>query len=202
MSRSLLRTAIGVVAITILSCAKAPKQEAAPPSSAADSAAAAPAGSDTTRAPLHGGAVTSTAVHRFESVLSPKGLFVYAYKSTGAPMMTAPATGTATLRWPDGATKELTLTEEDPSAGEPAIYFCPMHQEVVRSVPGVCELCGGMVLYTQDRLAGRVDLTRVGPTAIQATIRLTNLSPNEPQVEFTQELVLAANGTPPPAAPQ
>jgi hypothetical protein len=57
-----------------------------------------------------------------------------------------------------------------------------------------------MVLYTQDRLAGRADLASVGPAPIQTKIHLSGLSPNEPEVEFTQELTLAAATPPAPVA--
>jgi hypothetical protein len=99
------------------------------------------------------------------------------------------ASGTATLQLPDGTTKDVALARENPAAGEPAVYFCPMHASVVRSEPGVCELCGGMKLYTQDRLAGAVDLPKVPAQGIDASFRIGD--PKSP-ITLTQKLGAAA----------
>lgn len=203
MHRRSLAAALGIVAIGTFACSKAPSdREGAPPHDAAASAPQTPAGeSAATTAPLHGGVVTSTREHRFETVLAPGGLFVYAYTKSGAPAMVEVTTGDATLRLPDGTTKEVTLSREKPVDGEAATYFCPMHDAVVRTAPGVCEPCGGMELYTQDRLAGRVDLASVGPEAVHASIHLRGLTAKEPEVEITQDLTMVAGTSAAPGTP-
>ncbi|MFN8178421.1 MAG: heavy metal-binding domain-containing protein [bacterium] len=160
----------------------APAPDAAKPA-AAPAAASGGAG---TQAPLHGGLVASTKDARFETVLSGGRLFVYAYTPAGSPATMHSAAGTATFHLPDGTTKDVALAKETPAAGEPAIYFCPMHASVVRDAPGVCPLCGGMKLYTQDRLAGSVDLPKLPATGVEASIRVGD--PKETVVAFTQTL--------------
>jgi hypothetical protein len=159
----------------------AAKAAATPAAAPAASPAAAP-----TQAPLHGGLVTSTKDARFETVLAGRRLFVYAYSPAGSPATMHSASGTATFHLPDGTTKNVALAQETPAAGEPAIYFCPMHASVVRNAPGVCPLCGGLKLYTQDRLAGSVDLPRLPATGVEASIHVGD--PKETVVAFTQTL--------------
>ena len=59
-------------------------------------------------------------------------------------------------------------------------YVCPMHPEVVSPEPGTCPKCGGMKLFTQDRLAavteGRVE---------KADVKITGLAAPETEVSFT-----------------
>jgi hypothetical protein len=177
----------------------APHAPPAAPGAPAAATGSAPEAKVPGRAPLHGGAVAATAEHRFETVLAPQGIFVYVYGANGAPAMVHKASGTASLRFPDGATKEIALAAEAPAPGEPAAYFCPMHADVVRDAPGVCEACGGMKLYTQDRLAGRVDGAGLGAKGVEASIRIRGLASKEREVAFRQ--ALSPIGAAPQAGP-
>jgi hypothetical protein len=144
-------------------------------------AAAAPA----TTAPLHGGAVTATKAHAFETLVTPQGVRVFLYTDELAPAMVEKATGTAKLALPDGRTLEVPLKAHQPAAGEPISYFCPMHAEVVRDAPGKCELCGGMVLFVQDHLFGAADLGGVDLAGVSALIRVSGLRGVEKEATFT-----------------
>ncbi len=147
-------------------------------------AVAAGAGSATV-APLHGGAVTATKAHAFETLITPQGVRVFLYTDESAPAMVEKATGTAKLALPDGRTLDVPLKTRQPAGGEPTAYFCPMHAEVVRDAPGKCELCGGMVLFVQDHLFGAADLGAVDPAAVTALIRVSGLRGAEKEATFT-----------------
>jgi hypothetical protein len=136
-------------------------------------------------APLHGGVVTTTKAHAFETLITPQGVRVFLYTDELAPAMIEKATGTAKVKLPDGRTLDVTLAAHEPVAGEPTVYFCPMHASVVRDAPGTCELCGGMTLYRQDNLFGAVDLAGVDLTKVSATIRVTGLRGSEKEATFS-----------------
>jgi len=138
-----------------------------------------------TTAPLHGGAVTATKAHAFETLIMPQGVRVFLYTDELAPAMVEKATGTAKLALPDGRVLEVPLKAHQPAAGEPTSYFCPMHAEVVRDAPGKCELCGGMVLFVQDHLFGAADLGDVDPAGVSALIRVSGLRGIEKEATFT-----------------
>jgi hypothetical protein len=135
-------------------------------------------------APLHGGAVSTTKAHAFETLITPQGVRVFLYTDELAPAMVEKATGTAKLALPGGRTLEVPLKARQPAAGEPTSYFCPMHAEVVRDAPGKCELCGGMTLFVQDHLFGAVDLADVDVAAVSALIRVTGLRGGEKEATF------------------
>lgn len=134
--------------------------------------------------PMHGGVLNTTKEHTFESVLGPDGIRVYVYTDEKAPSMVEKAKGTAMLKLEDGRSLELKLAPETPGEKEAGIYFCPMHPEVVQETPGECDLCGGMILYKQDRLFGKADLSGVNPERVNAMIRLTGLSGREKEATF------------------
>jgi len=146
--------------------------------------AAAVAGPATT-APLHGGVVTATRTHVFETVLAADGVHIYLFTDEKAPAMVERATGTAHLSLPDGRTVEVALTARKPAEGAAAVYFCPMHTEVVQDHPGECNLCGGMTLFTQDDLFGPADLAGVDLAKVQAMIRITGLRGPEKDATFS-----------------
>ena len=135
-------------------------------------------------APLHGGVVSTTKAHAFETLITAQGVRVFLYTDELAPAMVEKAAGTATLALPGGRTLELPLKARQPAAGEPTSYFCPMHAEVVRDAPGKCELCGGMTLFVQDHLFGAADLAGVDPAAVSALIRVTGLRGGEKEASF------------------
>jgi hypothetical protein len=133
----------------------------------------------------HGGIMSMTKGHAFETVMAPHGIRVYLYTDEHAPAMVEKATGSATLSLPGDKTVTVKLTPEVPGDKEPATYFCPMHASVVRDKPGECELCGGMKLFKQDRLYGQVDLSKVKLDEVKATIRVTGMHGAEKEATFT-----------------
>ena len=136
-------------------------------------------------APLHHGQLSVSGAHSFETVISPDGLRIYLYTPAKTPAMVEGATGIATLTFKDGTTKGVPLVSELPAKEEPAVYFCPMHADVVRMQPGVCEKCGGMTLFTQNRLYGKVDLSQAEAGTVTAMVRLTGLEGKEKMASFT-----------------
>lgn len=150
--------------------------------------AAATGTNDALTAPLHGGTVTETDTHTFETTVAGDGVHIWFFTDERAPAMAGRATGTATLKLPDGQTREVPLAVRTPTAGGPGVYFCPMHAEVVRKAPGRCEPCGGMILFHQDELFGAVDLTGLelpDLAAITAQIRLTGLQGRSHEAAFS-----------------
>ncbi len=135
---------------------------------------------------LHGGQVSMTKQHHFETVFAPDGIRVYIYTDLQAPAMVEGAKGAVTLTFKDGKKKAVPLAIETPAADEKAVYFCPMHTDVVQMEPGECKLCGGMKLFTQDRLFAKVDLSKVEPGTLTAIFSISGLAGSEPQVMFTE----------------
>jgi hypothetical protein len=125
-----------------------------------------------------------TKQHHFETVFAADGVRVYAYTHEQAPMMIEKAKGTISLVTKEGTKKDVALARAAPVEGESAVYFCPMHPAVVHKEPGVCTLCGGMKLYQQDCLFGKVDLSKVEPGSMKAIVRVTDLEGTEKEVTF------------------
>ncbi len=149
---------------------------------------------------LHGGSVTMTEQHHFETVFTPDGIRIYEYTGEQAPaMVNKTAAGTVKLVYKDGKTEEIPLVSEAPAKGEKAVYFCPMHANVVKTEPGVCDQCGGMTLFTQNRLFAKADLSKAEPGSLQAIVHITGLKGSEPEVTFTE--TNAAPAAPTASAP-
>jgi hypothetical protein len=148
-------------------------------------AASAPAAGQTGMTALHGGVMSMTKGHTFETVVAPHGIRVYLYTDEHAPEMVEKATGLATISLPDAKTVTVKLAAEVPGDKEPATYFCPMHAEVVRDKPGECELCGGMKLFKQDRLYGQTDLSKLKLDEVKASIRVSGMRGAEKEATFT-----------------
>ncbi|HOX26904.1 MAG TPA: heavy metal-binding domain-containing protein [Candidatus Krumholzibacteria bacterium] len=148
-------------------------------------AAAAAAAQTQATAPLHGGTVTTTRAHAFETVLAADGLRVFLFTGELAPAMVEKARGTAHLALPGGRSVEVALAPREPAEGEAITYFCPMHAPIVQSEPGECKICGGMVLYEQDYLFAAVDLAGVDPAAVKAMVRITGLRGAEKEATFS-----------------
>ena len=140
---------------------------------------------DVVTAPLHGGTLTETEGHVFETLIDRDGVHVWFHTDEKAPAMIGRAGGTASLRLPDGQVREVALTLRAPAEGSPGIFFCPMHPEVVQSSPGRCDPCGGMILFHQDELFGTVDLSGVDPGAVTAQVRLTGLKGRQKEASFS-----------------
>ncbi len=138
-----------------------------------------------TTAPLHGGVVTETESHVFETLISRDGVHVWFHTDEMAPAMVGRAGGSATLKLPDGQVREVALVPRAPAAGSPGVFFCPMHPEVVQRTPGKCEPCGGMILFHQDELFGAVDLSGVEVREVSAQVRLTGLKGRQKEASFS-----------------
>jgi hypothetical protein len=136
-------------------------------------------------APLHGGLVTETESHVFETALTRGGVHVWFFTDERAPALIASAAGTASLKMPDGQLREVALKLKAPGADGPGVYFCPMHAEVVQKTPGKCEPCGGMVMFHQDELFGATDLAGVDLAAVTAQIRLNGLKGRRNEATFS-----------------
>lgn len=148
-------------------------------------AAPSPARADAPTAPLHGGVVTETEGHVFETLVDREGLHVWFHTDELAPAMVGRAGGTASLKLPDGKVREVTLEARAPAADDQGVFFCPMHPEVVQRHPGTCEPCGGMILFHQDELLGAVDLTGVDVRSVVAQVRLTGLKGRHKEATFS-----------------
>ena len=135
-------------------------------------------------APLHGGVVTKVSGQVFETLLAPDGVRVWFYAGNAAPANVGNAQGTVKVTLADGRSLDLKLAARKPTAGEPAIYYCPMHAEVVQREPGQCKICGGMKLYTQDALFAAADLAKVAPNTAKAQVHLTGLDASPAEVTF------------------
>ena len=136
-------------------------------------------------APLHGGAVSESNGHVFESVLAADGLHVWFYTDENAPAMVGSAAGSASLKLADGKVREVALARRDAPAPDQGVFFCPMHAEVVRTAPGQCEPCGGMKLFHQDELFGAADLKGVDLGAVAAQVRVTGLKGKQKEASFS-----------------
>jgi hypothetical protein len=140
-----------------------------------------------TPVPRHGGVMTIATSHAFETVVAPDGIHVYLYTEEQAPLMVEKTTGVATITQPNGKTTKVKLVAETPGdkETEPATYFCPMHSKVVQDKPGECAPCGGMTLFKQDRLYGRIDLSKVKSEDLKLSIKVSGMWGTEQEATFT-----------------
>lgn len=152
---------------------------------AAGATAAAADGAGPPPAARHGGTLTTTPAHTFETVMAADGVRVFLLTDEAAPAMVEKAAGTAVLKLPGGRSLEVALVRREPAAGESATYFCPMHAEVVQDEPGTCEPCGGMTLFEQDFLFGAADLKGLDLAGIGVMIRLSGLRGPEKEATFS-----------------
>lgn len=134
---------------------------------------------------LHGGKLVSTPAGNFETVFAADGIRIYFYTSEKAPAMVEGQSGSVALKIAGGASEEVRLIAEAPAEKESIVYFCPMHPEVVQMTPGECEPCGGMVLYEQNRLFGKADLSKVKPGAVTAEIKIRGLQGKLKEARFS-----------------
>jgi hypothetical protein len=144
---------------------------------------------------LHGGKLIATPGGNFETVFAADGVRIYFYTAGKTPAMVEGQTGSVVLMIAGGARQEIPLVAEAPAEKEPGVYFCPMHTEVVQMTPGVCNLCGGMRLYEQNRLFGKADLSKAEAGSVTAEIRIRGLQGKMKEVRFS-----ATNAQAEPAA--
>ncbi len=160
-------------------------KSAQPASDVASSASATASHEQPRPGELHGGKLITTPAGNFETVFAADGIRVYFYTSEKAPAMVEGQTGSVMLKIAGGASQEVPLSPEAPGEGEAIVYFCPMHPEVVQMTPGECDPCGGMVLYEQNRLFGRADLSQAKPGAVTAEIRIRGLQGKLKEARFS-----------------
>jgi len=135
------------------------------------------------RCELHGGRVAMTKHNHFETTFGPHGIRVYCYTDDQHPMRVGDVTGTATLRFKDGTTKEVPLTRVEPEKGKAGVYFCPTDPTIVQDQPGKC---GDTKLVAQDFLQGKVDLAGMEPGSMKVVLSMKNLGGDEPEATFTE----------------
>lgn len=132
----------------------------------------------------HDGILAKTRAHAFETVFSSSGVFVYLYDLQMAPMLMQRVKAAAIVTVKGAPGVEVPLSLDTPKEGEKTLFFCPMHSEVAQMKPGRCEACGGMELIPQDRLFGKIDLSKsLGD--VTATVTLKGFKGPESDVTFT-----------------
>jgi hypothetical protein len=141
---------------------------------------------------LHGGQVTMTQSHHFETLFAADGIRIFTYSADQAPQMTEKAKGVVALKFKDAPAQEIALVLQQPQKGEQTVYFCPMHKDVVQMEPGICKQCGGMKLFAQDYLYAKADLSKVALGTLEAVVALEGLKAPEAKVTFTQPFLAMA----------
>ena len=154
------------------------------------------------RCELHGGHVSMTQAHHFETVFAPDGIRVYMYAEDQTPLPMDKVSGTVTIKEKQGGSRELKLGANVVKKGEKAVYFCPMHDSPPQMAPGKCHTCG-MTLVLQGGLFGAADLSKAEPGTVKALVHLTGLEGKEKEVTFTETNVSQEHEseTPAPAMP-
>jgi len=154
---------------------------------------------------LHGGQVSTSRQHAFETLFARDGIRVFLYSADLNPMPVGRATGSVRFEFKDGSTTEVPLLPRKPLPGEPAVYYCSMHPQHAQAQPGVCPECG-MDLIPQWSLAGKADLSRATRGEMKAVITVTGMPGGEPAATFTESYAggrASAPETPrAPAAPK
>ena len=134
---------------------------------------------------LHGGKLSSTPAGNFETVFAADGIRIYSYTPDKAPAMMEGTSGSVALKIAGKKSQTVALVVEVPADKEPAVYFCPMHADVVQMTPGMCTKCGGMKLYQQNRLFGKADLSQAKPGSVTAEIKIQGLQGKIKEVSYT-----------------
>lgn len=166
-------------------CAQGGKVTATPASAEAGAShAEAMGGHAHAKSALHGGQVSMTEAHHFETVFAEDGIHVYIYTMEQAPMMVESAKGVASLRLEDGSKLDVPLATRAATKADGIVYFCPMHPAVVQMQPGECSLCGGMKLYEQDHLHAKADLSKYAPGKMKVLVEVQGLGKPEPNARF------------------
>jgi hypothetical protein len=132
----------------------------------------------------HDGILTKTKAHAFETVFSSSGVSVYLYDLQMAPMLMQRVKAAAIVTVKGATGVEVPLSLDSPKEGEKTLFFCPMHAEVAQTKPGRCEACGGMELIPQDRVFGKLDLSK-SLADVTATVTLKGFKGSESDVTFT-----------------
>ncbi|MCA9726914.1 MAG: hypothetical protein R3E12_09480 [Candidatus Eisenbacteria bacterium] len=135
---------------------------------------------------LHHGQVAMTEHHHFETVFQPDGVRIYCYTEGQAPAGVGKTTGKVDMKYQDGRTAEVDLTDTQPKKGDTTVYYCPGHPDATQMEPGICKQCGGMELMKQDFLFAPMDLSKVAPGSMKMTAHLKGMGGDEPEATFTE----------------
>ena len=185
--RSIHRILIPALGITMLFLSGASIAETQKPSGAMEMHA--PKGEGKVhsheRCELHGGNVSMTKAHHFETVFAPDGIRVYMYSEDQNPLPMDKVSGTVTIKEKNGSAHKVKLVADVLKKGEKAVYFCSMHDSAPQMAPGKCPSCG-MNLVLQGGLFGAADLSKAEPGTIKAMVHLTGFEGGEKEVTFTE----------------
>ncbi|MBD3161235.1 MAG: hypothetical protein GF346_03500 [Candidatus Eisenbacteria bacterium] len=139
---------------------------------------------DHDKSSLRGGSVYLSEEHAFETVFSDDGVRILLWTDTQALAMVKKTKWSAVLTFTEGQSVTIPLLRCEPAEDDPAVHFCPMHEEVVQWKTGLCTHCSGMKLFVQDYRFAKVDLSKVKPGGAVAEIRLEDLDRDESAVRF------------------
>lgn len=134
---------------------------------------------------LHGGKVTMTQGHHFETLFAPDGIRIFMYSANQNPLIMDEVTGTVAVEDGSGKGVEMKLVPIVLKEGEPTVYFCTMNDTPPQMKPGKCPKCG-MALVPQMGLFAPMDLSTAKPGSVKAVVHLTGLQGKEKDVTFTE----------------
>jgi len=137
------------------------------------------------RCELHGGRVTMTQAHHFETLFAIDGVRLYMYSADQNPLPMDKVSGTVTIKETSGSSRDVKLVPNVPKKGEPTVYFCTMYDSAPQMKPGRCPSCG-MALVPQSGLFGAVDLSKAQAGTVKAVVHLSDLEGQEKEVTFTE----------------
>jgi hypothetical protein len=150
------------------------------------------------RAALHGGQVTMTKAHHFETVFAPDGVRIYMYSAKLDPVPMDGILGTVTFKDKSGSAREVKLIPDAPQEGVEDVYYCTMYDSPPTHAPGRCSGCG-MNLVRQNGLFAAADLSKAQPNALEATVHLTRIGGAEKEATFTSTYTGASEEAAPAA---
>ena len=192
------RSLIHALGFALLAWAAAATAAGEQPGTAASSEAKdAAKGHSHERCELHGGHVTMTKAHHFETLFGPDGVRIYIYSADQNPLPIGKAIGTVTISDKTGAAQEIKLVTNTPKEGEKVVYFCEMNDTPPQMAPGKCSTCG-MKLIPQAGLFGAADLSKAEPGNVKAVVHLTGLDGVEKEVTFTEANIAKKADAPKP----
>jgi len=134
-------------------------------------------------AQLHGGQVTKTKRHHFETVFGVDGIRVYLYSDQQTPLLADKTAGSVMFQFPEGKSKTVVLAPQP--AKDEDVFFCTMHPNQVARKAGACPECR-MKLVPQTSLFAMADLSKVVQGGLKAQITLDGLEGEESPLTFTE----------------
>jgi hypothetical protein len=141
---------------------------------------------------LHGGQVAMTKAHHFETVFGEDGVRVYRYSGAQKPELIGSAGGAVTLKFKNGTSRTVPFVARAADAKGGDVFFCTMHPDQMKREPGACPVCN-MKLVAQSHLFAAVDLRKVEPGTLKASISIKGLGGDETEAAFTETFQGAAH---------